>query len=202
MIRKNSFTSFLPAALLASAVSVGPAFAQEVFKSEASVQFFGTFVSTTTYQGVQQTATDSGGVLANYRYFFNDYTGVEVNYGFATGTQKYLYFPTGVSNSVRANSDEATAALVLRYPKHRVVPFGLLGTGALIFVPQSAPPTTQARAAFVYGGGIDVGFAHRLFLRAEYRGFVYSSPDFNTFYLGLDRVTHRAEPSIGFGIRL
>jgi outer membrane immunogenic protein len=197
MIRKNN----LACLLVAGAVSVGPAFAQEVFKNEASVEFFGTFVSTTTYQGVQQTATDSGGVLASYRYFFNDYTGVEVNYGFAAGTQKYLYFP-GFSNTIRANSDEATAAYVFRYPKRRVVPFGLLGTGALIFDPQGAPTTTQARAAFVYGGGIDVGFAHRWFLRAQYRGFVYSSPDFNTFYLGPDRLTHRAEPSIGFGIRL
>jgi outer membrane immunogenic protein len=197
MVSKNSFTLIL----LAGALSVGPALAQEVFKNEASVQFFGTFFSSTTSQGVQQTATDSGGVLASYRYFFNDFNGVEVNYGFAPGTQKYLYFP-GFYASVRANSNEATAAYVFRYPKRRLVPFALLGTGALIFDPRSAPPTTQARAAFVYGAGIDVEFTQRWFLRTQYRGLVYSSPDFNTFYLGPDRVTHRAEPSIGFGIRL
>jgi outer membrane immunogenic protein len=193
------FSSTLSGILLAGALSVGPAFSQEIYKSEASVQFFGTFVSSTWYQGVQQTATDSGGVLASYRFFFNDYNGVELNYGFAPGTQKYTYFSNVIGT--RADSDEATAAWVFRYPRHRVVPFGLLGTGALVFDPQNGPTTVQARAAFVYGGGIDVRFTERFFLRAQYRGLVYDSPDFNTFYLGPERATHRAEPSIGFGIR-
>ena len=194
-----TFRSRLSFVVLASALSMGPAFAQEIYKSEASVQFFGTFVSSTWYGGVQQTATDSGGVLASYRFFFNDYNGVELNYGFAPGTQKYLYFPSAINT--KADSDEATAAWVFRYPGHRVVPFGLVGTGALVFDPLNGPPTVQAKGTFVYGGGIDVGFTDRFFLRAQYRGLVYDSPDFNTFYLGPERATHRAEPSIGFGIR-
>lgn len=195
-----SFRNSLAPILLAGALAAGLASAQEIYKSEASVQFFGTFVSSTWSQGVQQTATDAGGVLASYRYFFNDYNGVEVNYGFAPGTQKYNYF--GSIASTPANSNEATAAWIFRYPGHRFVPFGLLGTGALVFDPQNAGfATVQARAAFVYGGGVDVGIGKRYFLRAEYRGFVYDSPDFNTFYLGPDRTTHRAEPSIGFGIK-
>lgn len=190
--------------LLATAVSVGPAAAQEaVYKSEVSVEFLGTFVSSTWNRGVQQTATDSGGVLGNYRFFFNDYNAVELGYGYSLSTQKYFY-PYAFSSSVvgvEADSHEATASYVLRYPAHRVKPFLLLGTGALIFDPWHGPETTQARATFVYGGGLDVGFAHRCFLRAQYRGFVYSSPDFNTYLVGPDRVTHRAEPSIGFGVR-
>jgi len=39
-------------------------------------------------------------------------------------------------------------------------------------------------------------------MRAEYRGFVYNSPTYDLPGLaGLDRVTHRAEPSVGFGYR-
>lgn len=199
MFFKNRF----PAIVLAAAFSLGLASAQETYKSEVSVQYFGTFVSNTWYGGVQQTATDSGGVLANYRFFFNDWTGVEFNYGWAPGTQKYSFGPQQQFAGIRADSDEATASFVSRYPGHRVVPFGLVGTGALVFDPQnSAPQTTQARATFVYGAGADVGLTDRVFLRAEYRGLVYNSPDFNTpFYLGPDRVTHRAEPSIGFGFR-
>ena len=42
----------------------------------------------------------------------------------------------------------------------------------------------------------------RLFLRAQYRGLVYNSPTFDVGALNdLDRVTHRAEPSVGFGFR-
>lgn len=77
MYRKNGFVSLL----LASAVCAGTACAQEIYKSEVSVQYFGAFTSGTWYGGVQQTATDSGGVLANYRFFFNPFNGVEFNYG-------------------------------------------------------------------------------------------------------------------------
>ncbi len=195
MNRRNAFSSLLVAGVL----SIGPAFAQEIYKSEATVQYFGAFVTGTWYGGVQQTATDTAGVLASYRYFFNDYNGVELNYGWAPGTQKYSYF--GGATGVRADSDEATAAWVFKYPGHRVIPFGLVGTGAMVFDPLNGPPTVQARAAFLYGGGVDINLTDRLFLRAEYRGLVYDSPDFNTFYLGPDRATHRAEPTIGFGFR-
>jgi opacity protein-like surface antigen len=84
-----------------------------------------------------------------------------------------------------------------------VTPFALGGVGGLVFNPTEAPGAdTQARAAFVYGAGADLNFTHRLFMRAQYRGLVYNSPTFDLGPLsGLDRVTHRAEPSIGFGFR-
>lgn len=184
---------------VAASLSLGPAVAQEVYKSEASIQLFGSFISSTWNRGVQETATDSGGVLANYRFFFNDNSGVEFNYGYTPNTQKYLLYQGLLG--VKEESHEATAAYVLRFPGHRFVPFAEIGTGALMFQPQNAPETLQAKAAFVYGAGFDIGIGHRCFLRAQYRGLVYNSPDFNTYYLGPDRVTHRAEPSVGFGIK-
>ena len=79
----------------------------------------------------------------------------------------------------------------------------LAGAGALIFDPKNfAEVSTQTRAAFVYGAGADFNLTHRLFVRAEYRGFVYNSPTYDLAALnGHDRVTHRAEPLIGFGWR-
>jgi hypothetical protein len=39
-------------------------------------------------------------------------------------------------------------------------------------------------------------------VRAEYRGLVYNSPTYDlAATAGADRVTHRAEPSVGFGYR-
>lgn len=194
-----SFINRVLSFVLVGVFPVGTAYAQELYKSEATVQYFGAFTTSTWYGGMQQTATDTVGVLGSYRYFFNAYNGVEFNYGWAPGTQKYGYF--GGITGVRADSDEATAAWVLKYPWHRVVPFGLVGAGALVFDPLNGPATVDARATFLYGGGADVNFTDRFFLRTQYRGLVYSSPDFNTFYLGPDRITHRAEPSIGFGFR-
>jgi hypothetical protein len=49
------------------------AFAQEDytrFKSEASVQALGSFVTQTTRDGIHYGASDSSGVLATYRYYF------------------------------------------------------------------------------------------------------------------------------------
>jgi len=41
---------------------------------------------------------------------------------------------------------------------------------------------------------------NHLFWRAEYRGLVYNSPDFDMLGIaGLSRTTHRAEPSMGIG---
>jgi hypothetical protein len=111
--------------MIAGAIDMcSPAFAQEetpAYKNEASVQPFGSFVKSTTSNGVDQTATNSGGVLASYRFLFNAHNGIEANYGYGLNTQNY-------------------------------------------------------------------------------RGFVYRSPTYNLTNLdGTDRVTHQAEPSIGFG---
>jgi len=175
-------------------------FAQEEytqFKSEASVQALGSFVKQTTQSGVDQGATDSAGVLATYRYYFNRHHGIEANYSWTSNTQTYTGF------GADTNSHEFSAAYVFRMPMKRWSPFVLAGAGALIFDPQNvAGANTQTRAAFVYGAGADINLTDHLFVRGEYRGFVYNSPTYDLTGLnGLDRVTHRAEPSIGFGWR-
>jgi hypothetical protein len=130
------------------------AFAQEDytrFKNDGAVQALGSFVRGTTDNGVHQTATNSGGVLASYRFFFDRHNGVEVNYGYARNTQSYDQV------GLNTNSDEVTAAYVLRFPQRRWSPFVLAGTGALIFDPRAiSGASAQARVAFVYGAGADV----------------------------------------------
>jgi outer membrane immunogenic protein len=194
-------------ALFAGVVlSQSGAFAQEGSAgnhSEASVQALGSFVKSTTQNGVPQDATNSGGVLASYRYFFDQHNGVEVNYGYERNTQSYglVTGPLGVGT----NSHEVSVDYVLRFQKRRWTPFALAGAGALVFDPRDVVQsgiTTQTRAAFVYGAGADFRLTNRLFLRAEYRGLVYNSPTYDFAGLnGVDRTTHRAEPSIGFGYR-
>lgn len=186
----------------AGALAILPAFSQEGGRSEASVQAFGSFVKTTTGgNGVQQSATNSGGVLASYRFFFSDSHGVEVNYGYSLNTQSYG-LPAGPLG-VKANQHEMTAAYVYRHTLHGFTPFAEAGAGSLVFDPTGGSvASTQARAAFVYGAGADFNLSKRVFLRAEYRGLVYNSPTFGLAEAqGADRVTHRAEPSVGFGYR-
>jgi outer membrane immunogenic protein len=169
-------------------------------RNEASVQAFGSFVKTTTNSGIEQKATNSGGVLASYRYFFNNHNGVELNYGYSLNTQSYgLATPIGL----KTYSHEVSADYVLRFPQKRWTPFVLAGVGGLVFDPKEfAGAGTQTRAAFVYGGGADFSLSKHVFIRAEYRGFVYNSPTYDLAGLnGVDRTSHRAEPSVGFGYR-
>jgi outer membrane immunogenic protein len=175
-----------------------PLFAQQEYsKQEVSVQALGSFVKTINNSGVEQSATNSGGVLADYRYFFDKHNGVEVNYAFTSDTQKF----NGVGVDTRSN--EASAAYVFRMPLKHFTPFLLAGAGGLVFSPRDFVGTsTQARAAFVYGGGADFAIGSHVFLRAQYRGLVYDAPTFESSTLGgFDKITHRAEPSIGFGYR-
>jgi outer membrane immunogenic protein len=193
---KNQLAAFT----VATALTSFTAFAQEDytrFKSEASVQALGSFVKQTTQDGIDQSATNSAGVLATYRYYFSRHHGVEANYSWTSNTQTYTGF------GADTNSHEISAAYVFRMPMKRWSPFVLAGAGALIFDPKNvAGANTQTRAAFMYGAGADINLTNHLFVRGEYRGFVYSSPTYDLAGLnGLDRVTHRAEPSIGFGWR-
>jgi len=123
------------------------------------------------------------------------------NFGYSLNTETFG-LPAGPLG-VKANQHEVTAAYVYRHPLHAFTPFVEAGVGGLVFNPSDpSAAATQARAAFVYGGGADFNLTHRIFLRAEYRGLVYNSPTFDlATALGTDRVTHRAEPSIGFGYR-
>jgi opacity protein-like surface antigen len=189
--------------LLACAASALPALPQEpvLYRNEFTVQALGSFLKTTNDNGSQQSATNSGGVLGSYRLFFNNYNGVEVNYGYTLNTQTYLLPSSSIG--VKSYSHEISGAYVVRKPYKRWTPFALAGVGDLVFDPKDTPGVnSQARAAFVYGGGADVSLSSHWYVRAEYRGFVYSSPTWNLQGLGgADRITHRAEPSIGFGFR-
>jgi outer membrane immunogenic protein len=198
------FRKKLVVTMVAGIVSMAlPAFSQseDPGKNEVSVQAFGSFVKSNTNNGIQNSATNSAGVLGSYRRFFDVHSGVEVNYGYALNTQNFLS-PSGTLG-VDTHSHEISAAYVFRMPLKRFTPFALAGAGALVFDPKDFQgANSQTRAAFVYGGGADFNLSHRVFVRAEYRGFVYNSPTYNLTSLdGTDRMTHRAEPSIGFGYR-
>src|SRR5258706_7997490 len=146
---RNTIVGLALGALLTS-----PAFSQTeepAYKNEASVQAFGSFVRNTTDNGIEQSATHSGGVLASYRYFFNEHHGVEVNYGYALNTQRY-----GLADGplgLKTYSHEISADYVLRFPQRHWSPFVLAGVGGLVFDPKDfAGASAQTRAAFVYGG--------------------------------------------------
>jgi opacity protein-like surface antigen len=180
-----------------------PAFSQSESPqgNEISFQAFGSFVTGTTQNGIENKATHSGGVLGTYRHFFSEHHGVEANYGYTLNTQSYAL--NAGTLGVKTYAHEVSGAYVFRLPLRNVTPFALAGAGALVFDPKDfVGASTQSRAAFVYGAGVDFNLSRHIFARVQYRGLVYNSPTYDLPTLaGVDCVTHRAEPSIGFGYR-
>ena len=197
MSKLNSLLTLFAASMIVAL----PGYCQENYRSEITVQGMGSFTKSTTQSGIKADATNTGGVLAGYRFYFTRHLGVEVNYGYTLNTQRY-YLSSGTAG-IKSYSHETTGALVYTVPFKKFNLFALAGAGAIIFNPKDVSGIDhQARAAFVYGGGADYNLTHRLFLRAEYRGLVYNSPTYNIAGLaGTDRTTHRAEPSMGLGFR-
>jgi len=173
----------------------------------SQVNFQGTALVTkdTTEGTTSHSATKSGGFLLGYSYQFNRWAGVEGNYGYTRNTQNYLGLTS--RSSIEADFHEITGAFVAHVPLNvsKVRPYALAGTGALVFEPTDkfvvAGAGRQTKAAFLYGGGVNFDLAHNFGVRAEYRGLVYKVPDFTLDNLNLDKVTHLAQPSVGFYFR-
>ena len=161
--------------------------------------------STADSTSTSNRATKSGGLLLGYSYQFNRWAGAEGNYGYTRNTQNY-FGSTGQS-SIQADIHEVTGSFVAHIPSNaaRVRPYALAGAGALIFDPTARSLATgierQTKAALVYGGGFNFDLTHNFGVRAEYRGLVYKVPDFTFNNLNLDKVTHLAQPSVGFFVR-
>jgi opacity protein-like surface antigen len=192
--------------VLAILLSASGAMAQEQ-RQEVSVQGTGFFTKDSNGNGINQHSRDTGGILASYRYHFNRWLAADASYGYDRNTQQN-FTSTGRLN-VEANVHQATGALVVTVP-HSILkfdPYVLAGAGALVFDPTGKAggfvpgARDQARAAFVYGGGVDYNLTRHFALRAEYRGFVYERPDFDLQALHSGATTHTAQPSAGIVFR-
>src|SRR2546430_3362342 len=181
--------------VVAISLLTAAALAQES-RSEISVQGTGFFTKDSNGQGIRQKATDTGGFLVGYRYNLNRWFAAEANYGFVRNTQQYSV-PLGISG-IQSNVNQFTGGIVFKVPspvRFKINPYLLAGGGALVFSPtdnsQITGADTQAKGAFVYGGGADLPPTHHFSLTAGGRGLVYKSPCIGVSAL----TTHRAAPT-------
>jgi len=183
------------------------AFAQN-FRSEFSVQGTANLPKNSDNIDIPHEATKSGGFLIGYRYHLSPWFAVQGDYGYTRDTQKY-FDPFFGETDIQANVHQLTGEAVITAPSSsRVRPYGLAGVGGLFFRPTNSVNNSfigvgnntgnnQAKAAFVYGGGVDFDLTHYMALRAEYRGYFYKIPDFQLPGLASDNFTHLAQPSVG-----
>jgi len=198
--------SFLPA--LVFIVSIAGSGVAQNLRSEVSIQGTGNITKNSDNLDIPHEATKSGGFLAGYRYHLNSWFAVQGDYGYTRNTQKY-FDPVFGFAAIQANVQQLTGEAVITAPtSSRVRPYALAGVGGLFFRPTNSlnnsfvgvgnnTGNNQAKAAFVYGGGVDFDLTRYVAFRAEYRGLVYKIPDFQIPGLASDAFTHTAQPSIG-----
>ncbi len=197
---------FVPfVALICIFTAVG--YAQDL-KSEVSVQGTANITKNSDNLDIPHEATKSGGFLAGYRYHLNPWFAIQGDYGYTRNTQKY-FDPFFGGTDIQATIHQLTGEAVITAPSSsRIRPYGLAGIGGLFFRPTNNlsnafigvgtnSGNNQAKAAFVYGGGVDFDLTRFVALRAEYRGLVYKIPDFQIPGLASDAFTHLAQPSVG-----
>ena len=171
--------------------------AQET-RHEITVQGSGFFTKQTDGNGISNRPTYSGGLLAGYRYNINRWLSAEADYDYFSNAQRF-FAPSGFTQ-LQNNVNAVTGVGIVKLPAvFRFAPYVEAGGGGIFFNPRNvASLDTQARGAFVYGGGFDMGLVRHIDLRVQYRGFVYKVPDFDIASAHVDSFTHSAVPSAGF----
>jgi opacity protein-like surface antigen len=178
-------------------------------RSEISIQGTGLFTKGTNGNAIVYSATESGGLLGTYRYRLNRWVSAEAAYGYSQDTQKYLL--SSGAFRIQSGIHHFTGTMILNSPSHpssRIGPYLLVGGGALLFTPNGnqfnsiSGASSQAKGAFVYGVGANYALTKAVALRVEYRGLIYSTPDFGFGGLATNSVTHTAMPTVGLSFRL
>jgi len=192
---------------------------------DASVNVAGVFQNQASGNGITQSATYGANFFATFRVKFKEKHSLAFTYGRARDSQ---IFQSAYDYHVVTHIGEYSGAYMFNPLKtHGFEPFGTLGLALLRFSPQSTwvdlaevnniPnnvqtnlfATKQSQPALLYGLGVDykVPYGRWFSLRLQYRGFLYSNPDFKvtntsnaiTFFSGTKG--HMAEPSLGLVYR-
>ncbi len=180
-------------------------FVYDSSKVDFSVGVFGQLTATRTidynanppgetiFQEESSGASPSAGVLGVFHQQFSGWRGYDFNVGYTSLAETHSSGisetgPTSGSafgkNSTRMNMYEATFGYVVKGPtsNHRLQTFAQGGAGVLLFQPTSVQAKSDARAAFLFGAGVDLRLTDHLGFRIEYRGLLAKTPN----YIGSD----------------
>lgn len=195
---------FTISSLLVLSLSVS---AQES-RSELSIQGTALFTKSTSGNSIPYSAKESGGFLGAYRHHVNKRIAIEAAYGYSLNTQKYIVSPDTLRVQSRIHQFAGSMILNLRsFSSARITPYLLVGGGAVVFAPTNNLTNSlfdinsQAKGVFVYGAGADYTLTRAIAFRLEYRGLIYSPPDFGFGRLVTNSLTHTAMPSVGITFR-
>jgi opacity protein-like surface antigen len=162
------------------------------------------FGKTSSGSGVSLDPTNSPVYVASLGMRIAPKLSIGFNFGHAKIAQKYsAVLDYRLPTTVTELSGDFTFRPV-RYGKWTPFLFG--GAGALVFNPNDTlvndvevniGAARQYRPAFLYGGGTDYHLLSRFSARLQYRGLVYTAPDFDVSVLFTGKKTHTAEVCAG-----
>jgi opacity protein-like surface antigen len=187
-----------------------PVFAVAQIRQDVTLSVLGNFPFQSSGGNVTIDGTNSAGGAASYRLYFKTHSAIELGYGFTRGTFYYLEDESSVHGGIislnqGSTMHELTAAYLYHFwPDRRLQPFAEVGGGSVIFKPTGGSTSntlfgavTQARGAYLYGGGLDYHVTGPFALRLEYRMLNFKAPDF----FGAGLTTHSwmrtSSPQIG-----
>jgi opacity protein-like surface antigen len=193
-------TILLLCALTLTAVA---GYAQES-RQDVSISGTGVFSPEVHGNAIQKNTTTTLGLLASYRYMLTPRSALEINYGYAQNTEKFIVSGKA-QGGIHTLQSEYSAAYVYSLNFGRYNPFVEAGPGAMVYHPLLDNGTYQidAKSNTEIGGLFGAGLAYEISpsfdIRVEYRGFVAKTPDFglpgNLFKTNRYQVS--SSPSIG-----
>ena len=187
-------------ALMVCTAAVGHA---QESRQDASVSFIGVYAPAVYGEVVHpMTTTNTGGLLASYRYMLTPRSALELNYTFAQDSIKYtsISFPHG---EVATRQQELSVAYVYSRTYKNYNPFLEGGIGAVLFTPILNSGTHQfstkgnTQIGGLFGGGLAYEINPSFDVRIEYRGFLMKAPDFGVSAFNPNRYFVLMTPSLG-----
>jgi hypothetical protein len=179
-----------------------PASAQKLRNFDVSVNVFGQFTGSTSGNGVHDSPNNSMGGLASFRQSFKPWLGYEVNYSYTRFAERFNVLPFSVQDNVH----EVTGAYLFQGPTLLgFQPFATAGGGWLIYLPTTSGGqhyNQQFQLSFLYELGVNHPILTQHFgVRAEFRGLIHKTPDFNQPTLTTNTTRQTSEPTVGLYAR-
>jgi len=177
-------------------------------KTDVAVSGMAVLTKDSSGNGIDQAATNSGGILASLRYQICRNAALEVNYGRTRNSQIYTNSSTFSFQEQQANVHEFTAAYVYQFSRRKKLnPFVLGGGGLLLFHPITnsthslVDPQNDNEGTFLYGVGANYRLTDALGIRVQFRGLIYKAPDFGVATASTGTWALTGEPSVGITLR-
>ncbi len=151
---------------------------------------------------VYETASNTAGILASYRFLLTPHSGLELNYSFAQNTRYYQCCGIYTENPIHVRAQEATVAYVFGLNFKNYNPFIEAGGGGIFYTPilngtYTLDSKSQTAIAGLLGGGVAYEISPSFDIRLTYRTLIDKTPDLKLTRFSTNRYEFVQMPSIG-----